>query len=215
MQKKTYAVLGLGRYGMAVAEELIKDGMDVMAVDRDEGIVQDAAAKLPVCKCADITDRQVLTELGIAQADVVIIAMASNLEASVLGVTLCKELRVPFVIAKCASETHQKILSRVGADLVVFPEQESGIRLAKNLLTSGFVDIFTLSDDLSVLELDVKKEWIGKNLKQLDLRGRYSVNVMAFRKNGKITAPVNPDEILEENMQMIAIGNPAKLAKLK
>ena len=187
MQKKTYAVLGLGRYGTAVAKELVKNGADVIAVDKNEQIVQDSSVYLPICKCADITDPEVISELGISNADVVIVAMASSLEGSILAITLCKEAGVKTVIAKCANETHRKILKRVGADTVVFPENESGTRLAKNLLTSGFTDILTLSDDLSLVELAARDEWVGKSLKELNLRKKYTVNVVAFRKNGKIT----------------------------
>lgn len=215
MQKKTYAVLGLGRYGTAVAEELVKNGADVIAVDKNEQIVQDSSVYLPICKCADITEPEVISELGISNADVVIVAMASSLEGSILAITLCKEAGVKTVIAKCANETHRKILKRVGADTVVFPENESGTRLAKNLLTSGFTDILTLSDDLSLVELAARDEWVGKSLKELNLRKKYTVNVVAFRKNGKITAPVNPEELLDKDTEIIAIVNTAKLSKLK
>mgnify|MGYP001089208342 FL=1 len=215
MQKKTYAVLGLGRYGTAVAKELVKNGADVIAVDKNEQIVQDSSVYLPICKCADITDPEVISELGISNADVVIVAMASSLEGSILAITLCKEAGVKTVIAKCANETHRKILKRVGADTVVFPENESGTRLAKNLLTSGFIDVLTLSDDLSLVELNARDEWVGKSLKELNLRKKYTVNVVAFRKNGKITAPVNPEELLDKDTEIIAIVNTAKLSKLK
>ena len=215
MQKKTYAVLGLGRYGTAVAKELVKNGADVIAVDKNEQIVQDSSVYLPICKCADITDPEVISELGISNADVVIVAMASSLEGSILAITLCKEAGVKTVIAKCANETHRKILKRVGADMVVFPENESGTRLAKNLLTSGFTDILTLSDDLSLVELTARDEWVGKSLKELNLRKKYTVNVVAFRKNGKITAPVNPEELLDKDTEIIAIVNTTKLSKLK
>ena len=215
MKKKTYAVLGLGRYGTAVAKELVKNGADVIAVDKNEQIVQDSSVYLPICKCADITDPEVISELGISNADVVIVAMASSLEGSILAITLCKEAGVKTVIAKCANETHRKILKRVGADMVVFPENESGTRLAKNLLTSGFTDVLTLSDDLSLVELAARDEWVGKSLKELNLRKKYTVNVVAFRKNGKITDTVNPEELLDKDTEIIAIVNTAKLSKLK
>mgnify|MGYP004682011243 CR=1 FL=1 len=154
-------------------------------------------------------------QLGIADIDVVIISMASNLEASVLAVTLCRELGVGRIIAKCASEMHRKILLRVGADSVVFPEQESGVRLAKNLLSSGFVDMISLSDEVSVVELDVKDEWVGRNLIELNLRKRYSVNVVAMKRNGTVDVEVNPELPLESGMTLIAIVNTKKLSKLK
>ena len=158
---KTYAVFGLGRYGTAVAIALVEDGMEVIAVDIKQRIVNDAAAYLPVCKCADVTDAEVISRLGIGNIDTVIICMAGNLDASVMAITLCKEAGVKTVIAKCGNEMHQKIFSRIGADHVVFPEKESGTRLAKNLLTSGFSDMIELSEDVSMVEIDVKENWVG------------------------------------------------------
>ena len=213
--KKTYAVFGLGRYGLAVARELAANGVEVIAVDLDENIVNAAAGELPICKCADITDLEVVTQLGVHNVDTVIVAMAGNLEASVMAVTLCKELGVKTVIAKCANEMHQKIMTRVGADQVLFPENESGIRLAKNLLSSGFVDMVSLAKNVSMIELSVKPEWIGKNLIELNLRKKYSINVVAVRKGDSVSVDVDPQEPLKESDKLIVIANTEKLAKLK
>ena len=213
--KKTYAVFGLGRYGLAVAKELAENGTEVIAVDLDETVVNAAALDLPICKCADITDPEVVTQLGIPNVDVVIVAMASNLEASVLAVTLCKELGVQTVIAKCANEMHQKILTRVGADQVVFPENESGIRLAKNLLSSGFVDMVSLAKNVSMIELSMRTEWVGKNLIELNLRKKYSINVVAIRRGDSVSVDVDPQESLAESDKLIVIANTEKLAKLR
>ena len=212
---KTYAVFGLGRYGMAVAKELAAHGKDVLAVDIDESIVNSAISEIPFCKCADITDADVVRELGVADIDIVIIAMASNLEASVMAVMLCKELGVKTVIAKCGSEMHRKILLKVGADKVVFPENESGTRLAKNLLSSGFVDVFDLSGDVSMIELNVKPEWVGKTLVDLNLRKKLGVNVIAIRNGENLQINVDPFAPLDASMQMLVIVNKSKINKLK
>ena len=213
--KKTYAVFGLGRYGIAVARELVLNGVEVIAVDADERIVNAAADELPICKCADITDPEVIRQLGISNVDVVIIAMANNLEASVMAVTLCKELGIKTVIAKSANEMHQKILKRVGADKVVFPENESGIRLAKNLLSSGFVDMVSLAKNVSMIELEVKTDWVGKNLIELNLRKKYSINVVAVRKGDMVSVDIDPHEPLQAEDKLIVIANTEKLSKLK
>ena len=213
--KKTYAVFGLGRYGIAVATELVENGMEVIAVDSNQQIINDVAAYLPVCKCADVTDAEVISRLGIESIDTVIVCMANNLEASVMAVTLCKEAGVKTVIAKCANEMHQKILLRIGADQVVFPENESGIRLAKNLLSSGFIDIISLSKDVSMIEIDVKKEWFGKNLIELNLRKKYGFNIVATKKNNKVNVNVNPEQVLDDQTTLIVIANTAKLVKFK
>ena len=214
-KKKTYAVFGLGRYGIAVARELVSNGMEVIAVDSDERIVNAASDDLPICKCADVTDPDVIRQLGISNVDVVIISMATNLEASVMAVTLCKEIGVKTVIAKSANEMHQKILSRVGADRVVFPENESGIRLAKNLLSSGFVDMVSLAKNVSMIELDVKPEWVGKNLIQLNLRKKYSINVVAIRRADMVSVDIDPQALLQAEEKLIVIANTEKLSKLK
>lgn len=213
-KKKTYAVFGLGRYGIAVARELVENGMEVIAIDSNQKIVNDAAAFLPVCKCADVTDQEVITRLGIGSIDTVIVCMASNLEGSVMAVTLCKEAGVKKVIAKCANEMHQKIMLRVGADEVVFPENESGIRLAKNLLSSGFIDMISLSKDVSMVEIDVKPEWVGKNLIELNLRKKYGFNIVALKKGEKVNVTISPEQPLEADTTLIVIANVAKLGKL-
>lgn len=212
---KSYAVFGLGRYGFAVAKELIDSGAEVLAIDNNINIVNEVTNYLPLCKCADITDIDALTQLGIANIDVVIIAMASNLEASVLAVTLCKELGVESVIAKAANEMHQKILLKVGADKVVFPERESGIRLAKNLLSRGFVDIVELTAGVSMLELSVRPEWIGKNLLELNLRRKYSINIVAICINDEVNTFIDPSLPLNGDMKLIVIANTDKISKLK
>ncbi len=212
---KTYAVFGLGKYGCAVAKELIENGAEVLAVDIDESIVNSAVDFIPVCKCADVTDPDVIKELGISNVDVVIVAMADNLEASVMAITLCKEVGVPTIIAKCASEMHRKIMLKVGADKVVFPENESGVRLAKNLLSSGFVDIIELSKEVSMVEMDVKPEWVGKNLLDLNLRKKYSLNVVAVKKDGTVNIDVDPLKPLEKGSELIVVANTHKLSKLK
>jgi len=211
---KTYAVFGLGKYGLAVAKELVLNGIEVIAVDQNENLINDIVGEIPICKCADVTDADVIRQLGISNIDVVIIAMAENLEASVLATMLCKEAGVKTIIAKCSNEMDKKILMRVGADKVVFPEKESGTRLAKNMLSSGFVDIIELSKNVSMVELDVKPEWVGKNLLELNLRKKYSLNIVAIKHNDNLTVDINPEVPLEESMKLIIIANTNKLEKL-
>lgn len=214
-KNKSYAVFGLGRYGKAVARELVNSGMDVIAVDLDQNVVNEEAAYIPVCKCADVTDPEVINRLGISEIDFVIVCIAENLEASVMAITLCKEVGVKTVIAKCSNEMHRKILLRVGADYVVFPENESGLRLAKNLLSSGIIDMLSLSKDVSVIEIDMKEEWVGKNLIELNLRKKYGLNVVALKKGENVNVNINPEQPLSSDTNLIVIGNTSKLVKLK
>ncbi|MBQ9983449.1 MAG: TrkA family potassium uptake protein [Lachnospiraceae bacterium] len=212
--EKTYAVFGLGRYGIAVARELVAHGSEVIAVDINEVIVNDMSSDIPICKCADVTDPEAVKQLGIANVDVVVISMASNLEASVMAIMLCKELGVKKIIAKCANEMHRKILSRVGADVVVLPESDSGVRLAKNLLSSGFVDIIELSQNVSLVELDVKPDWVNHSIIELDLRKKYDLNIIAIREEKGVCTSIKPDMVLKEGMKLIVVVNTSRLSKL-
>ncbi len=212
--KKSYAVFGLGSYGRSVAKELANHGTEVLAVDLNQDIVNAAVADIPLCKCADVTEPEVIRRLGIAEMDTVVIAMANSLEASVMAIMLCKEAGVPHVVAKCASEMHRKLLLQVGADKVVFPERESGIRLAKNLLSSGFVDVVELSQDVSLIELDVRAEWVGKTLRELNLRKKYGLNVIALRLGESVQINIDPEMKLSADMQLVVIIHTSQLDKL-
>lgn len=211
----SYAVLGLGRYGYAVAKELVESGAEVLVVDSNEELINDVVSEFPLCKCADITDADAIEQLGISNIDTVIIAVASHLETSVMATTLCKDLGVKTVITKCSNEMQCRILSKVGADKVVLPEYESGVRLAKNLLSSGFVDILELTSNASLVEINVKTDWVGKNLIELNLRKKYSINVVAIQQGNDVSTEIDPNKPLEASMKLIVIANRNMLEKLK
>ncbi len=212
---RSYAVFGLGHYGQSVARELVQRGAEVLALDNNEALVNACADDIPLCKCADVTDPDVIRQLDIGSFDTVIIAMAEHLEASVLATMLCKEAGVKTVIAKCSADMQRRILLRVGADRVVFPEQEAGSRLAQNLLSSGFVDMLELSRDLSIVEVNVQPNWVGKNLIELNLRRRYEINVVAVREEDHIKMSIDPELPLKADTKLIVIAKTAKLSKLK
>lgn len=211
----SYAVLGLGRYGYAVAKELVESGAEVLVVDSNEELINNVVSEFPLCKCADITDADAIEQLGISNIDTVIIAVASHLETSVMATTLCKDMGVKTVITKCSNEMQCRILSKVGADKVVLPEYESGIRLAKNLLSSGFVDILELTSNVSLVEIAVKPEWVGQNLIELNLRKKYSINVIAIQQDNDVTTEIDPNKPLEQTMKLIVVANRNKLEKLR
>lgn len=212
---KNYAVFGLGSYGRAVAQELIDSGASVIAVDCDAKLVEDLVGSFPICKCADVTDAEVIAKLGIAEIDTVIIALADCFEASVMATMLCKEAGVGQVIVKCRDSMHRAILEKVGADMVVYPEQESGVRLAKNLLSAGFVDIADISEEISIAEIRVRPEWVGKSLLELELRRKYAINVIALRDDSAISIAVQPDTVLAEQMRLVVIANKEDISKLQ
>ena len=201
---KSYAVFGLGRYGRAVVKELLNNGAEVLAVDKDRKIVDELVGEIPVCKCADITEPGVIEQLGISDIDVVVISMAKSFEASIMATMLCKEAYVRKVIVKCSDESQCRVMKKIGADEVILPETESGTRLAKNILSSGFIDIADITDNISIFEMDIKAEWVGKTLRELDLRKKYNINIIAF-KNSNDVVFANPDIVIDDSMKMIVM----------
>ena len=212
--KKSYAVFGLGRYGATVAKELINSGADVLAVDKDELVIDAVKSSIPICKCADVTNSEVLTQLGISNIDTVVIAMASHLEESIMAAMLCKELGVANVIVKGANTFNKKILLKIGADRVVIPEYESGIRLAKEIIHSGFVDVVDISNKISMIELEVREEWVGKNLIELDLRKKYSFNVVAIKSGEEVITHIDPTMPLKSGMVLLVIADVSQIDKI-
>lgn len=203
---KQYAVIGLGKFGFSVATTLAQAGKEVLAVDKDAEPVQEIADLVTYAARADITDSRVFASLGISNMDVVIVGISENMESSILATLQAKEAGVPLVIAKCMSQMHANILKKVGADRVVMAESETGIRLGKSLISGGFQDFF--------VELPVPEAWTGHNLEELDLRKKYSINVIAVKDGEDIRVTVNPKTLLRAEEVLILIGENKELAKL-
>lgn len=203
--KKSFAVLGLGKFGMSVARELSRAGAEVLAVDRDKETVHEIAAEVTCAVCADVSDTETMETLGLSNMDAVVVAITGNLNASVMATILAKEAGVPFIIAKAEDEIHIKILKKLGADKIVIPERESGIRTARHIISHNVVDFIELSKDICLVEEEVKEEWIGKNLRDLDLRKKYKMNVVAIRKGEALLVNVSPDKPLEQGMRLMTI----------
>ena len=212
---KNYAVFGLGRYGRAVAKELVDNGAEVIVVDSNSKTVEEFASDFPICKCADGTEQEAIKRLGLSNIDVVVIASTDSFETSVMATMLCKEAGVKQVIVKCSDELHRTILEKVGADMVVLPEKESGTRLAKNILSSGFIDIADISENISILELDIRKDWIGKSLRELEIRKMHEINVIALTDRNGVSTTAQPDDIISEGMKVIVVADKNKISKIK
>ncbi len=191
---KSYAVIGLGRFGSSIAMELAKSGADVMAIDYSEERVRAIAEYVTYAVKADATDADAMEHLGLGNMDAVVVAVTRSLDASVLATITAKENGAPYVIAKAVDERHAKVLTKVGADKIIIPEKESGIRIARTLANGHYLDFFELSDRISMVEISVQPEWIGKNLKGLDFRRKYGVNVIAYEAEGKeLIVNIPPD----------------------
>lgn len=205
-KKKEFVVFGLGRFGRSVAYSLAAEGYDVLAVDIDPDLVQEAADVVAHAAVADITDMESLEELGIGNFDVAIVAMSNNMQASVLATILAKEKGIPYVIANAADAIHEKVLMKVGADKVIFPEREIGEKIASNLINKTFMDFIELSTDFSIAEVEVLDAWVGQSLRKLNLREKYKLNAIGMKHNGETTIMLDPDAPLKDGEVLILIG---------
>lgn len=205
---KTFLVIGLGRFGTAVATELCALGNEVLVMDTQEALVQAAAPQVTHAVTADGRDPEVLRELAARNFDCAIVAVGSDIGTSALITLNLKELGVEKVVAKAASHTHRKVLEKIGADRVVFPEYEMGVKLAHGLSSSNVLNFIELSDEASILEVSVPRDWVGKTLRELDVRNNYGVNIIAMRRGEKRKMSIAPaaDEPLEATDVIVALG---------
>ncbi|MBQ8318943.1 MAG: TrkA family potassium uptake protein [Lachnospiraceae bacterium] len=201
--KKSFAVIGLGRFGRSIAMELSNLGADVMVIDNDEEKINRLSDYVTCAINVDVCDTDALSSTGIANMDAVIVAMADYLEPSIMSVITAKELGVPLVIAKARDHVTGSIYDKVGADKVVFPERESGKRISKQLMCADFLEFFELSESVSLIELLPRKEWVGKSLRELNLRREYKINVIAVKENEDVNVVMDPDEPLKADSPLI------------
>lgn len=214
MEKKEFIVIGMGRFGTSIARTLAQNNCEVLIVDRDEEKTREMADIVTCAVTGNATDHELMEGLGIRNFDGAVIAIGGDLESSIVATMLVKELGVKHIMAKAMSELHAKVLRKVGADMVIFPEKEMGIRYANNLINGNFFDAIELSPDYSMMEISVRKAWEGKSLKELNLRAKYKVNVIGIKKEDGFD--VNPDanEPLEAGYILITIGQNEILNKL-
>ena len=184
--KKTYIVIGLGRFGSAVAQRLYELGSEVLAIDLRPELVQKMESRVTCAAVCDARDEDALRTLGVRNYDCAIVAIGGDLATSVVATLNLKELGVQRVVCKATDETQRRALEKIGADHVVVPERESGIKLAQSLTSSSILDFIELSPDCGIAELQTPSEWCGKSIRELDIRAKYGVNVIAVRENGKV-----------------------------
>ena len=204
--KKSVAVLGLGKYGCSLAKSLYNIGEDVLVADRDESLIRDISSNVTSAVCANLENEDEVLALGLQNMDIVITAMGGNIAASIMCVSIAKEKGVPTVIAKASSPRMAKILDRVGADKIIDPEQEGGVRSARILASKSIHDYFELDDNLCMVELQPRTTWIGKSLIELDLRKKYNMNVAAVKEKGQSWGYISPTKKLsDKNLLMVII----------
>lgn len=212
--KKSVVVFGLGRFGTSVALNLSEAGAEVMAVDRDEELIESISQSVDYAAVADLSNSGAIEGLGIGEMDAAVVAIGSDLTASIMCIMVAKEMGIPYVIAKASNERMGLILERIGADKIIYPEKETGARTARMLLAGDFLEFFNVDDNLCIIEMKPKKEWIGKNLKELRLREKHKINVVAIRDKNALRSHIDPDKPLEESTELLVIIDKDDLKKL-
>ena len=212
---KQIAILGLGRFGRALARTLVEMGHDVMGVDANEAVVEKMAPVLTNCVQADVMDEQTLLSLGVTNFDIVVVGIGnSDMQASIFTTLMLKEMGVEHVVCKVSSNKHARILLKLGADRVVYPERDMGMRFAHSIAQSDVLEFIELSEEYSMMEINAPKYLIGKSLKESDVRSNYNINIVAIKRGKKIMVNPSPDAVLEQGDVLLAIGETQALTKL-
>jgi trk system potassium uptake protein TrkA len=220
--KKQFAVIGLGRFGLSVAKTLVELDSEVIAIDSEEERVKSVADFVTYAVQLDAIDEKALRSVGVQNVDTAIVSIGENIEASILVVMILKEMGIKNIIAKAVTSLHGKVLENLGVDRIVFPEREMAVRVAHSLIRPKVLEELELSQEYSIIELSTPKEFVGKSLKETQLRSKYGVNLIAIKR--KITEKgttrdvwnVNPSptDIMEEDDILVLIGSNEDLDKL-
>ncbi len=203
---KSYVVIGLGRFGTEMAVRLYACGEEVLVIDTDEGMIDKIADRVTRAVCADARDADVLEKLGVENFDCAVVAVGSDLAASALITMNLKTMKVPYILCKAHDDTYREILERLGADRVIIPEREMADKLTLGLTSSGVMEYIELSDEVGIVEKEPPAKWIGKTIRELELRKRYGANVIAVRRGEDIRIPADIDAPLEEDCTLVILG---------
>ena len=204
---KSYVVIGLGLFGEALAKQLCKLGAEVLAMDICGDLVQQVANDVTHAVVGNAQDKEVLRSLGVGHMDCAIIAIGDDLAASVLITMNLKELEVPYIVCKAKNETHRRVLEKLGVDRVVIPEQENAQRLGRSLHSHNVLDYIELSEEYGILEIPAPGSWVGKTLKELNVRAKLGVNIIAVQNNGKTNVSPSADYQIRKEDVMVVLGD--------
>lgn len=202
--KKEFAVIGLGRFGGSIVQELIRLGADVMAIDQSRERVEEFAKIATQAVIADTTDEETLSSLGIQNFEHVIVAIGEDIQASILTTLILKELGVPQITVKAQNNYHEKVLRKIGADTIIHPERDMGIRIANNIMSANVLDYLELSDEYSIMEIKSNKKIAGYSIKDLDIRANYGVNIIGIKRGDQIIiSPSAEEKILLDDILLV------------
>lgn len=212
---KQFVVIGLGRFGASVARALYAQGCDVLAIDNDAEAVEEIADDVTHAVQAEATDEEALKRLGLRNFDVAVIAIGNDVQSSILAALLCKEMGIGYVMAKAQTELHEKVLLRMGVDRVVRPEKDMGVRVARSLTSRNIIEMIELSDVFQLVETHLPEGWSGSSLRQLNVRVRFGINIVAIRRGTELLVSPHGDEILQSGDELVVIGSKQDVERLE
>lgn len=212
---KQFVVVGLGRFGTSVATSLAEEGYDVLAIDKEESLIQEITDKVTHAVQADATDEDSLKTLGINNFDVAVVSIGDDIQSSLLTTLILKELGVDYVVVKAQTKLHGKVLNKIGADKVVYPERDMGVRVAYNLVTTNVLDYIELSPEYSIIEVVATEKLIGNTLRKLELRAKFGINVIAIKKGKSINVTPEADDLIEAGDVLVVMGQESDLDRLR
>ncbi len=210
---QSFVVLGLGRFGQSVAKTLHELGHEVLAIDENEGLIQGIADHITYAMVGNVTDENVLKAVGIKNFDAAVVSTGRNLEASILVTQMLKEMGIKYILAKAQNELHARVLTKLGADRVIFPEQDMGVRAAHNLVSTNIIDYIELSPDYTIVEINPPKRWEGMTLKDLNVRAKHGINIIAIKKGKMINVSPTADYIINSTDILVVIGAKSDIDK--
>ena len=211
---KQYLVIGCGRFGSSVAKKMCQLGNEVMVIDKDEDSINNIAELVTHTAIVDVTEERDLKSIGLGNFEVVIVAISSDIRASIMATVMAKEMGVPKVVCKAKDELQAKVLYKIGADKVVFPERDMGIRLAYNLASENILDQINLDPEYSIMEIVTPQNWVGKTIIELNLRAKYDITVLAVKTQSGLKVMPSPNYKMQEKNILIIIGNTDKISDI-
>ena len=211
---KQYIVIGCGRFGSSVAKKMCQLGNEVMVIDKDEDSIENLAEQVTHTAIVDVTEERDLKSIGLGNFDVVIVAISSDIRASIMATIMAKEMGVPKIVCKAKDELQAKVLYKIGADKVVFPERDMGIRLAYNLASENILDQINLDPEYSIMEIVTPTNWVGKTIIELNLRAKYDITVLAVKTTSGLKVMPSPNYKMQEKNILIIIGNTDKISDI-
>jgi trk system potassium uptake protein TrkA len=213
--KKNFAVIGLGRFGGSICRTLSSQGIEVLAIDKDEERVNQFSMIASHAVVGDTTDEACLKSLGIRNFDHVIVAIGEDIQSSILTTLILKELGVPYITVKAQNDYHEKVLRKIGADQVVHPERDMGERIANNMISNNVVDYLELSDEHSIVEIVANRKISGHSIMNLDIRKRYGLNIVAIKRGENLLVSPQANETIRLHDVLIVIGSDSDIDKFE